>query len=463
MSDVLRPYQERAITEVRARVAEGHKRVLLVAPTGAGKGTMAAHLVESSRALGKRSLFLAHRRELLRQVHDRVPWAGIVAAKHPSVDSLCQIASIQTLARREKPEAELVVVDESHHVPSASWSGVLQHYPDAVVVGLTATPIRADRKGLGDYFTTIVEAARPSQLFADGFLSPFEAFAFDAPELHDVKIRAGDFDAKALALASNTSVLVGNAARAYRTYAPGRRAIAFAVNIEHSLRLRDEFRADGWRAEHVDGDTPEEERADALARFAAGDVDVIVNVALFTEGLDIPAAEVCIMCRPTLSESMCLQQVGRVLRPFPGKRALIMDCAGNLLRHGLPNEDREWQLVSTPKRVRDVNTCPLCRAVFGSIRDDGSCPKCGEIIAPPREVREEQARKEKERIEGERIEAERIRELRRQHAANVPTEQKRAYYDRLVAQAAGKKYRAGWVFIRFKLAFGHAPNFGKVA
>jgi DNA repair protein RadD len=456
----LRPYQVAVVDEVRARAVEGHKKILVVAPTGAGKGTLAAHFIEAARGLGRRSLFVAHRRELLKQLHDRVPWAGYIAAgKEPSPAALCQVASVPTLARREKPAADLVVVDEAHHLPSESWSKVVAEYPDATVLGFTATPIRLDRRGLGDHFTALVEAARPDQLIADGFLSPFEAFAFDAPQLHDVGTRAGDFKSNDLALACNTSILVGNAVNEYVEHARGRRAIAFAVNIEHSMRICGEFQDQGVRAQHVDGETPETEREKALEDFEAGRLDVIVNVGLFTEGLDVPAAEVCLMLRPTMSEGMCLQMMGRVLRPMPGKTALILDCAGNLLRHGLPDERREWSLQSTPKRVAELHSCPFCRQVFGRLEDNGSCPKCGEIIAPPREVREENERRKKEQLEGERINAERIKELRRQRDAAVPESKKIAYYLQLQRDARQKGYKPTWAGIRFKLRYGYWPRF----
>lgn len=474
MTVQLRPYQVAAIEELRRRLAAGQRRVLLVAPTGAGKTVMFSAMVAAAVARGRRALVIVHRRELVEQAVDKLLQAGveagvILAGVPPRPELPVQVASVQTLgarqngkARRELPPADLIILDEAHHAVSPTWRRVLESYPDAVMIGATATPWRTDKRGLADIFQSHVLAATVSELIQNGSLSPYEAFAYDAPDLHEVPVVAGEYNQAALSLACNTSVLVGGVVSEYLSYGRGRRALLFAVSIEHSRAITAELLAHGVAAEHVDGTTPKLERAATLRRLAAGETHVVCNVGCFTEGFDSPGVEICILARPTMSLSLHLQMCGRGLRPAPGKkRALLVDHGGNFLRHGLPDDERDYSLTATPKRVADINTCPLCRAVFGRIRDDGSCPKCSEIIAPPREVREEQARKEKERIEGERIEAERIRELRRQHAANVPTEHKRAFYDRLVAQARAKNYKPGWVFVRFKMAFGHAPNFSK--
>jgi DNA repair protein RadD len=472
----LRPYQSAAIEAVRKQLAAGKRRVVLVAPTGAGKTVMFSAMVARAVSNGKRALILVHRRELVDQALDKLRAVGIdagviLAGVPPRPELPVQVASVQTLGAarngvrcRELPPADLVVVDEAHHAVSPTWLRLIKAYAAAIIIGVTATPWRTDKRGLADIFEAHVVAATVAELIANGSLSPYEAYAYDAPDLHDVPVVAGEFNQGALSLACNTSVLVGGIVREYLSYGRGRSALLFAVSIEHSLALVDELRAHGVPAEHVDGSTPKPERAAILRRLAAGETHVVSNVGCFTEGFDSPGVEICILARPTMSLSLHLQMCGRGLRPAPGKqRALLVDHGGNFLRHGLPDDERDYSLTATPKRVEEMHRCPLCCAVFGRLGDDGSCPKCGEIIAPPREVREEQARREKERIEGERIEAERIRELRRQHAANVPTEQKRKFYDRLCAEAASKRYKKGWVYVRFKLAFGHPPNFGKAA
>jgi DNA repair protein RadD len=452
------------------------RRLVLVAPTGAGKTIMFSDMIRRAVANGRRALVLAHRRELVDQAVDKlraidVDAGVILAGEREDRSRAVQVASIQTLgARREGvacrllPEADLVVVDEAHHAVSPTWRRVIESYPDAVVIGATATPWRTDKRGLADLFETHVLAATVSELIENGSLSPYDVRAYDAPDLHEVPITAGEYNQGALSLACNTSVLVGGIVREFMSYNAGRRALLFPVSIEHSLALVAELQANGVKAEHIDGDTPKDERKAIIAALARGRVQVVSSVGCFTEGFDSPGVEICILARPTMSLTLHLQMCGRGLRPAPGKeKALLVDHGGNFLRHGLPDDERDYTLSATPKRVAELNRCPLCLQVFRLLGDDGSCPKCGEIIAPPREVREENARKEKERIEGEIINAERIKELRKQAAARESAEKKRAFYERLCAEARDKRYKAGWVFVRFKLKYGHPPNFGKVA
>lgn len=473
---ILRPYQERAIIACRQKLKDGVRRLALIAPTGAGKTVMFSRMIALAVANGRRALVIAHRRELVEQSVDKLRAegldAGVILAGEPEKRAAAvQVASIQTLgARRDGvayrllPKADLVVVDEAHHAVSPTWKRIIESYPDAVVIGATATPWRSDKRGLADIFETHVLAATVAELIENGSLSPYDVRAYDAPDLHEVPVVAGEYQQAALSLACNTSVLVGGIVRDFMTYHGGRRALLFPVSLDHSLALVDELRGNGIVAEHIDGDTPKDQRKAIIAELARGRVQVVSSVGCFTEGFDSPGVEICILARPTMSLTLHLQMCGRGLRPARGKeRALLVDHGGNFLRHGLPDDDRDYSLTATPKRVDELHRCPLCLQVVRRLGDDGSCPKCGEIIAPPREVREEQARKEKERVEGEIINAERIKELRKQAAAKDTTEKKRAYYQQLLHEARDKSYKRGWAFVRFKLRYGHPPNFGKVA
>lgn len=461
----LRPYQLAALDELRARARAGARRLVVVAPTGAGKTVIASELARSSLRLGRRVLVLAHRRELITQAVDKLARAGItpgviMAGARADPTNPVQVASVQTLTRRELAPADLVIVDECHHSVSPSWRAILSEYPNAFIVGLTATPWRTDRVGLADLYQGSVLAATPAELIAGGALCPYEAYAYDAPDLHAVKVTAGEYNQGDLGLACNTSVLIGGVVGEYHRHTPGRRALVFACSVEHSQAIAAEF---GPCARHVDFRTPTAERERAIADLAAGRLLILCSVSLFAEGFDCPAVEVCILARPTLSLSLHLQMVGRGMRPSPGKRGLVIhDHAGNLLRHGLPDDERSYELSATPARVHDLNSCPFCRAACRPL-DDGTCPKCHEIIAPPREVREANARARKEQLEGERIAAEEIRRRRREQAAAAPEAKKRAYYERLRAEAAEKGYKPGWVGVRFQAVFGHWPRFTREA
>lgn len=472
----LRPYQERAIAACREKLKAGVRRLVLVAPTGAGKTVMFSDMIRRAVGNGRRALVLAHRRELVDQAVDKLRAIGvdagvILAGETEKRAAAVQVASIQTLGARRAgvacrllPKADLVVVDEAHHAVSPTWKRIIESYPDAVVIGATATPWRIDKRGLADLFETHVLAATVRELIDNGSLTDYDVRAYDAPDLHEVPIVAGEFNQRELSLACNTSVLVGGIVRDFMGYHGGRRALLFPVSVDHSCALVDELRANGIAAEHIDGETPKDERKAIIARLAAGRVQVVSSVGCFTEGFDSPGVEICILARPTMSLTLHLQMCGRGLRPAPGKeRALLVDHGGNFMRHGLPDDDRDYSLTATPKRLDELHRCPLCLQIFHRLGDDGSCPKCDEIIAPPREVREEQARREKERIEGEIINAERIKQLRKEAAQKESAERKRGYWLHLVATAKRKGYKPGWAYGRFRARYGHPPNFGKAA
>jgi DNA repair protein RadD len=475
----LRHYQTRAIDEVRRKMAAGVKRICLIAPCGSGKTVVASEIVRRAVERKRRIVFLAHRRELIDQSVEKLSRfgvsAGVIMADDDRADALAdvQVASIQTLARRvgpseriphlhRVPPADVVIVDECHHAASDSYRKVLAAWPDAVVLGLTATPWRSDKIGLRGLFDESVVVATYDQLMDEGSLVRYDAFAYDAPDLHNVAVVAGEYNQKQLGLATNTTVLVGNVVSEYLKHARGRRTIVFAVNIEHSNNLVAQFNASGVPAQHVDFNTPKREREASIRAFADGDVQVLSSVAIFTEGWDCPAAEVAILARPTLSLSLFLQMAGRVLRPSLGKeRALLHDHGGNFLRHGLVEEERDYSLTVTPKRTVALHTCPLCCQIFSFIRDDGTCPKCDELIAPPREVREAQERRAKEQLEGERLAAEEIKQRRAEAAAKASTPARVAEYLRLREMQQRKGYKPGWVGMRFKAIFGHWPKFSE--
>ncbi len=480
----LRPYQRAAIDALREHVRGGKRRLCLVAPTGSGKTVIAAELLRGAVARGKRVLFAVHRRELLHQsavALRRVgldPWMfGAGSGAHPM--AVAHIGSIPVLARRELiPRADVVILDEAHHAASPTWRRVMERYADAIIIGCTATPFRSDKQGLADLFEVSVIAATPSELIDGGSLVPYDAFAYDAPELHEVKITAGDYNQKDLGIACNTAVLVGAVVAEYLAHAHGRPALLFPVDVKHSRALCDEFRRTGVAAEHLDCKTPANRRDDLVRRFRGGDIAVLSSVGVLTEGFDAPRAEVAILARPTQSEALHLQMIGRVLRPAPGKeRALIHDHAGNLLRLGLPDEARDFGLAPTPKRIRDLLMCPLCRAVIGRPDVDGRCKQCHEIIAPPREqgAPDVAGRADKVEVSGERINMKQIAELRARRgalglareltdaqlarAARATREERAGEFKRLVDVATRKGFKPGFAAHQYRAIFTVWPKF----
>lgn len=478
----LRPYQIRSLDAARARVANGSRRLVYILPTGGGKTVVASEIIRGAIAKGKRVLFLAHRKELIDQCFKKLVVFGVVAGVLMGTDKRrddflpVQIASVQTLAKRmdRLPEADIVIVDECHHSTATTYLKLLDAYPNAVVFGLTATPWGV---GLADIYDDSVLAATPTELMDLGALVRYDAFAYDSPELHDVKTVRGEFDQKGLALACNTSVLVGSVVREYMTHAAGRRGILFPVNVEHSQSLVGEFQSFGVRAEHVDANTPKVERERILEGLASGAVTIVSSVGVLTEGFDCPAAEVIMLARPTQSLILHLQMIGRGLRPSSdtGKiKALIHDHAGNLLRHGFPDDERDYSLKATPKRDRDMHTCPFCCLVFGALKKDGTCPHCGQLV----EFKEEQldepgARAQKVVVDGKRLTIEEVRAMRASKGARVDLsdeqivriasatmEEKAAEHKRLLVLAENKGYSRHWADHRYRETFGTWPKFG---
>lgn len=484
----LREYQKVAIEKLRGLIRSGHKKLLLTMPTGGGKTVVAASMIHSAVQRGSRSLFLAHRRELIDQTVDKLERfgvkAGVIMASDPRRDDFLptQIASVQTLVRRldRKPKANIIFVDECHHAASETYKKIIEAYSDAIVVGLTATPWRSDKIGLGDIYEDSVLACTPAELIEMGALVPFDVFAYDAPDLHEVGVVAGEFNQRDLGIACNTKVLVGAIVKEYVAHAAGRRAIVFPVNIAHSMHLVDEFRAAGFRAAHVDCNTDSQVRVEAMESFRHGDLTILSSVGVLTEGFDAPAAEVCIMARPTKSLSLYIQMGGRVLRTSPetGKiRALIHDHAGNTLRHGFLDDERDYSLNPTPDRVRSLHTCPACYVVFGTLKQ-GHCPNCNELIAIPEERGTTgTGRDDHEIVEGHRISREEIERIRNRRgvlglerdltdqqiarAAAATREQKVAEFLRLKEVASRKGFKDGFVSHQFRGTFSHWPKFTK--
>lgn len=450
----LRPYQQDAVDRVRAEIRRGNRRVLLVAPTGSGKTVIASHIIASAVGAGSRVLFMAHRRELIGQAYRRLLELGLAEAqlgvlmandprRRPA--AAVQVASIDTLRNRANPQADLVFVDEAHRALAKSYRDVAALYPSAVHLGLTATPYRADGRGLDEAYDGIVVVASISELIREGFLVEPRVFTVPRaalPELDGVRVRGGDYDEAALADAVDRKPLVGNIVEHWLSHARGVRTVAFAVSVAHSKHIAERFREAGVAAEHLDGTTPLAERDAILARLESGETLVVSNCGVLCEGWDQPAVKCAILARPTKSTGLYLQQAGRILRPSDGSRAIILDHGGCAQEHGLPQEDRVFSLDGKEKDGAQkslgppVKTCPQCHAVVALACR--RCPECGAELATRSDVPEETAGALEE-VTPETLDRE------------------RREWDRLCAVAAARGFKPGWAFFRFRENFGKAP------
>jgi DNA repair protein RadD len=284
----LRPFQDASVDQIEGAIAEGKRKLILVAPTGSGKTVIASDFVRRVIANYKRVLFLAHRREIIDQtsrkldanaIYHGVILAGRDKASRPMAQ--VQVASVMTFWSRgirsnamDMPPADVVILDEAHHARASTYQKILDAYPDAVVVGLTATPCRGDGRGLGNIFDEMIEAPQVQELIDLGFLVPSKIYApvqnVDRL-LRGVRTQTGDYVTSQLEARMNTDALVGDIVTHWLKYAERRRTVCFAVDVAHSVHIRDALLGSGVRAEHLDGGTPISEREAILARLASGE------------------------------------------------------------------------------------------------------------------------------------------------------------------------------------------------
>lgn len=391
---ILRDYQIAAIDAVRAHIRQGTRRVCVVAPTGAGKTVIAGEIMSSIVAKGRRALFLAHRRELIDQPCALLEALGIgharIQAGHPEDrDAPIQVASVQTIVRRAKPPADVVIVDECHHVRATSYTTILEEYPDSVILGLTATPWRRDGRGLGTVMDALVGVATVRELCDAGHLVEPIVYAGSSPDVSGIRMRAGEYESDALEAAANRPELVGDLVANWSRICGGVRTVVYCCSIAHAEAVAESYVSAGVRAAVLSGATPADERASILARLRDHEIDVVANCEVLTEGWDLPALGCVQLARPTGSLALYLQMVGRVMRPAEGKpSAIVLDHGGCVTRWGLPTDDREWTLDDRCKaRPRSVApcACPEC----GAIRRPGEpCPACGWIPSPKQRIPE---------------------------------------------------------------------------
>lgn len=405
MTIQLRDFQGIGVGQIRDCYRDGSRAPLFVLPTGGGKTFTFCYIASSANARGNRVLILVHRVELLRQSSDSLSSLGVrhglIAPNAPMrLQELTQVASVQTLVRRLDELAragwapDLIVIDEAHHAVAGTWKRVLDHWPDAKHLGVTATPCRRDGKGLGVHvggaFDAMVQGPQIGELIDRGYLAPPVVYAPPViADLAGIKSQMGDFAAGDLAERMDKPTVTGDAVEHYGRICPGVPAIAFCVSVAHAEHVAEQFAAAGWRAKSLDGGMTPEDRKRIIADLAEGRLDVLTSCDIVSEGTDIPVVGCAILLRPTQSLGLYLQQVGRVLRLYAGKsEAIILDHVGNWQRHGLPDDPREWSLDGAKRKrgKRDAEEGPppplTCEGCFRQIRrpTPRECPHCGKSL-----------------------------------------------------------------------------------
>lgn len=467
MTFELRHYQREAEQQARIALAGGAKRICLYLPTGGGKTLTATSIIQKAISKGRKVVFLANRKQLIRQTSEVLSRYGIAhgiiqAENTRSLDAQVLVASIDTVHVRGLPyDVGLLIIDEAHGVAgSEKYRALLARYNALPVVGLTATPFAAgmgkrfDELG-GPLFEHLVVGATIKDLIEAGFLVDCDIYAPSEPDLAKVRSSKGmdgllDYNQGDLEAAADKPELIGDILAHWRKLANGKQTVVFATSIPHSKHIVEQFQASGISAEHIDYHADDDDRAAILGRFAAGETMVLSNVALLSEGWDCPACEVMILARPTRSLIRFIQMVGRVLRPAPGKtRALLLDHSGSTARLGHPCDDLPLELddgkpktagkQQAERRESLPKPCTACK--FMRPAGVHECPKCGfkpecqsDILVG----------------DGELVRLERRKPIKKEAGQHV--------YSQLLAYAESKGFKTGWAYHKYAEFFGRYPN-----
>ncbi len=458
----LRPYQNNSITMVREAMRRGNKRILYVLATGGGKTLIASEIIAMARSLGKRVAFVCNRIQLINQTREKLNQHGIPHGVIQGNNTLepwrdVLVASIQTVAKRGLPEVDLLIFDEAHCTGSSEsyWPLMEGKY----CIGLTATPWA---KAMGKYhknlngplWETTVVGAMMSDLIAQDYLVSAEFWAPAVPDLRGVKTVAGDYDETQLGEVMDKPKLTGDIVQHWLKLAFDSQTLCFTVNIAHSQHLVSEFCDAGVNAVHVDYKMSIEDKEEIYRRFRAGEIRVLSNCALLSEGADFPNCTTMILARPTKSKIRYVQMVGRILRPYPGKQAKVLDHSGTCLRLGLPWDIPVGKLDDgKPKKSKGegeekvyiAKPCPKCH--FIKPPKTPTCPQCGFKATKPCDL---------ENDEGELVPM--TKGTVTPAMAAIQSLGKQQVYSELLYICHTKGYKPGWTSNQYRDIFGVWPR-----
>ena len=433
----LRDYQLDLLDKLFRAYADGYKAPCVVLPCGGGKSVITAEIARRVTEKGKNVLFLVHRKELCEQIEQTFSNWGVNM-------SLCRVMMVQTMTRRLKKykAPDFIITDENHHSLAQSYKKIYDRFPGVPRVGVTATPERMGGKGLKDVNDILVQGVTAKWLTDNHYLSPYRYFApnIKLPKFH---IKHGEYDSREVNryFENNVRYIYGDAVEHYRRLADGKQAICYLPGVEVSRLIASKFTADGIPAAHIDGSTPKAERAEIIEGFRRGDIKILCNVDIISEGFDVPDCECAILLRPTKSLTLFIQQSMRCMRYKEGKTAIIIDHVNNVAQHGFPDAEREWTLEGheKPKGEAPVKTCPECFACVPAQTE--SCPHCGHVFEVEKKKRRAVIDKNFKLVEISRAE-DRIKHYL------TPGECKTV--DELKIYARQHGYKPGWVWYQQK-------------
>ena len=395
----LRDYQTDLLRQVDAALdGNSNARVMMQLPTGGGKTIIASGLLKVHLSGGRKAVWLTHRRELAEQTREMLTSANVSAIADvlwkpktdaPAMSGGVVILMAQTVSRRiwrriwnQYDEDDLMVIDEAHHATAKGYAEAMKQWPGRVV-GMTATPWRlSEKEGFDHLFEELVSGPQVADLQSEDWLCraevrvPSNEGRIQGGEVGSI----GDYTEPGIEQANSRDLMTAGTLRFWKEHAKDRQTIVYAVSTDHAHNLASVFVDAGIPARVILGDTPVDERNKTIEEFRDGDLRVLVNVLVATEGFDLPDASCVVLTRPTLSLALFMQMVGRGLRPKDdGGDCMILDLAANSIAHGLPEDGREWQLEPRGKQEpgdAPVVWCPRCETV--SPAASHICPNCGE-------------------------------------------------------------------------------------
>lgn len=370
----LREYQQSLIDDIFKAFDEGFTAPCAVLPCGGGKSVILAEIAKIYTLMDKQVLFLVHRKELCQQIFSTFVKYGVRM-------EFCRIAMVQTIVNHldTQTKPDLIITDENHHSLAASYKKIYEHFKDVQRIGVTATPERIDGSGLSDVNDKLIVGVTAKWLIENNFLAPYDYYApvVDMPKFH---IRNGDFIQSEVAgfFEKNQKKIYGDVIKHYRNLADGKQAICYLPTVEFSKQTAEKFNEYGIPSAHLDGKTNKSERDRIIEKFRNGDIKILCNVDIVSEGFDVPDCECVILLRPTKSLILYTQQSMRCMRYKPNKRAIIIDHVNNINRFGFPDKEREWLLEGHPHEKKESEQpLKICKNCFAAVPISTRVCKCG--------------------------------------------------------------------------------------
>lgn len=437
----LHPYQNELVANARSELGKGKHSVLLVSPAGSGKSVIIAEIARLAVEKKGHILFMVHRKELIEQITESFV-KNDVDLNHCTIMTVGRISN--RLGRLAKPT--LIITDETHHSLAKTYRTIYDFYKDVPRLGFTASPWRMSGQGFTEVYESMVEGPQVEWLIENNFLAPYKYYSVNL--INEDKLKkssTGDYTKNSIDDAIGGTIY-GDVIQNYRKLADGKQAIVYCHSVDFSKEVAEAFRFDGIAAEHADAKTSKVERERIMNNFRSGELKVLCNVDLISEGFNVPDCEVVILLRPTESLVLHIQQSMRSMRYKPGKRAVIIDHVANYLKHGLPDTPRQWSLEDREKKgnkntISDaipIKQCPECMSVMLS---SVSVCECGHEFTEERIMEIEEA---------ELVEIKKDFTLQANYIVTKKVEDLNSM-EELKAYRKAKNYKPGWVYYQAKI------------